>query len=172
MQKHEFLSIYKVPCFFHFTDERNLDSIRATGGLCSLARLRTLGIKPPASGGNDWSQDADAMYGLDEYVHLCLTSEHPMEWVARQEGRIRTSRFLQIDPKVLLNEGIKLCPGVSNKSDVPILDFEESLSAMDFQVIYTRTDWRDPEIKARRAIAKKYELLVPDFIPIELIRGV
>jgi len=125
----------------------------------------------PAAGGNDWSHEADARVGLDEYVHLCLFSEHPMEYRAREEGRIIQSRFLEISPDVLHIEDIRFTADVSNKRGVELLTLEQACELMDFEVIYDRTNWRDPAIQERRRIAKRYELLVPTDIPLELISG-
>ena len=171
MNKEQFLAHYGIQNFYHFTDERNLPLIRELRGLHSLQVLRSMGAVPPVPGGNDWSREADARFGGDRYVHLCLFDQHPMEWRARQEGRIGTSRFLQIDPNVILFDGVVFSPGVSNRADVPLLDFDVALEKMDFEVVYTRTNWADPEVQARRSVAKKYEVLVPGTIPLEMIRG-
>ena len=72
--------------FYHFTDTRNLPSIRAHG-LLSMRELRQRGIVV-TPGGNDWSLDADQRSGMDGYVHLCFFKGHPMEWLATQDGRI------------------------------------------------------------------------------------
>lgn len=145
--------------------------IRELGALYSFEKLEEMGIEIPAPGGNDWSRDADKMKGLHRYVHLCFRNNHPMEYLARQEGRIVDSIFLQIHPDVLKFEGVKYTPDVSNKSDVPILAMEEARTMIDFEVIYTRTDWKNPTIKQRLDQAEKCEMLVPDHIPIELIRN-
>lgn len=135
------------------------------------AELNRKGIQVPAAGGNDWSHEADAQVGLDEYVHLCLISQHPMEYRAKQEGRIVQSRYLEISPDVLRINGIRFTRDVSNKRGVELLALAEATEAMDFAVIYDRTDWRDPATQERRKIAKRYELLVPADIPVQLISG-
>ncbi len=163
---------FSVTCVYHFTDERNIPLIRQTDGLLSLAELRRRGIEPPAPGGNDWSHEADARVGVDEYVHLCLFNEHPMEFRAREDGRIRNTRFLQIQPAVLHCEGIRFTQDVSNKAGVRLLTLEEAVQALDFSVIYDRTDWRDPQVQERRKLAKKYELLVPSHIPLTLFHRI
>jgi hypothetical protein len=38
-------------------------------------------------------------------------------------------------------------------------------------VLYTRTNWNDPVIKLRLQQAEKCEILVPKYIPINLIRN-
>ena len=52
------------------------------------------------------------------------------------------------------------------------MTLEEAVQALDFSVIYDRTDWRDPQIQERRKLAKKYELLVPSHIPLTLFHRI
>jgi len=162
---------YSVTSFFHFTDRRNAASIRALGGLYSLAALREMGIEIPASGGNDWSHDADAMKGLDRYVHLCFRPNHPMEFIARQDGRIVDTVYLQIHPDILSVSDVMFTADISNKSGVEAIPLIEALDIIDFRVLYTRTDWTDPDVQQRLRLAEKYELLVPNHVPIKLIRN-
>lgn len=115
---------YAVTTFCHFTDQRNAPSISGFGGLYSLAKLREMGIEIPAPGGNDWSHDADVMKGLDRYVHLCFRPNHPMEYVARRDGRITDSVCLQIHPDILRVDGVMFTADVSNKSGVDIISLE------------------------------------------------
>jgi hypothetical protein len=160
-----------IPVLFHFTDRRNLPMIRELGGLYPYAELKRRRVEIPAPGGNEWSHDADGIHALDEYVHLCFRSSHPMEFVARAEGRIQDSIFLQVHPDVLQWEGVRFTPDVSNKSGVRQYSIEEAREMIDYEVLYTRTDWKDPAIRARLTQAEKCEILVPRFIPLELIRN-
>jgi hypothetical protein len=162
---------YAVTSFYHFTDRRNAASICERGGLHSLAALREMGIEIPAPGGNDWSHDADEMKGLDRYVHLCFRPNHPMEYVARQDGRIVDSVYLQIHPDILRTEGVMFTADVSNKSGVEVIPLADALEIIDFTVLYTRTDWSDPEVQQRLRQAEKYELLVPNHVPMKYIRN-
>jgi len=162
---------HRVTAFYHFTDTRNVPLIRSNGGLLPMAELRRQKIKVPQPGGNQWSQDADGMAGMDEFVHLCFRPNHPMEYLARAEGRIAQSIFLEIHPDVLLIDGVKYSPGVSNKSGMPIHSLAEAKKLIDFQVLYTRTNWQDPEIQTRLQNAEKAELLVPKGVPLKYIRN-
>jgi ssDNA thymidine ADP-ribosyltransferase, DarT len=162
---------HKVSTLYHFTDRRNLPFIAKNGGLYSLAKLKEMGVAIPAAGGNDWSHEADVNKGLDRYVHLCFKSNHPMEYVARQEGRISDSLFLQIGLEVLQIDGVKFTADVSNKSGVQLRSIEEARKLIDFEVLYTRTNWRDQGIQERLQQAEKYEILVPDHIPLKFIRN-
>lgn len=161
----------RVNLLYHFTDRRNLPSIRQQGGLYPLTELRKRNIAIPASGGNQWSHDADAMSGVDEYVHLCFRNNHPMEYVARQDGRITDTIFLQIHPQVLHWEGVRFTSDVANKSGVALCTVEEAKALIDFDVLYTWTDWKAPADRQRLTQAEKCEVLVPHRIPLELIRN-
>jgi len=136
-----------------------------------LAKLREMKVEIPCSGGNEWSHNADAMKGVDRYIHLCLKPNHPMEYRAREEGRIEKSIFLQVHPDVLELGGVMFTPDVSNKSGVALYPIEEARELIDFEVLYTRTDWRDPKIQERLQRAERCEILVPDHIPLEYIRN-
>lgn len=153
-------------CFYHFTDTRNLPSIR-TSGLLSAAELKRRNIAIPAPGGNDWSKEADLHAGMDQYVHLCFRSSHPMEFKAKKEGRIQESLFLRIDPTVLRASGVMVTDGVSNKAGgVSISTPEQILHRLDLEVLYKRTEWKDPAIQERLKVASKYEILVPKHVDV------
>jgi hypothetical protein len=146
--------------------------IRDLGGLYSLEQLEEMGLEIPAPGGNDWSRDADRRKDLHKYVHLCFRNNHPMEYRARQEGRIVQPYYLQVSAEVLEFEGVRYTHDVSNKRGVRLRTIEEAREMIDFEVLYTRTDWKNPEVKQRLDEAEKCEILVPDHIPIELIRNI
>ena len=163
--------LQQITLLYHFTDRRNVPIIRRHGGLYPMAELKRLGISVPAAGGNEWSQDADGYFGMDKYVHLCFRSNHPMEFLARQEGRIQDSIFLEIHPSVLQWPGVMFTPDVSNKSGVSTHTIAQARTMIDFQVLYTRTDWSDPVIQQRLKQAEKCEILVPQLIPLTHIRN-
>lgn len=154
--------------FYHFTDTRNLPSIR-TDGLLSMRIQRERNRTAVAPGGNEWSFDADRRSGMDGYVHLCFFSDHPMEWIAKREGRIADSLFLKIAPEALRIPGTLIVDMVANHADAKPRPAEEMITNLDLKVIYTRTDWKDPAVQERLKIAKKYEILIPDHVPAELI---
>lgn len=94
-----------------------------------------------------------------------------MEYRAREAGRIGDSIFLQVHPEVLQWDGVRFTPDVSNKSGVPIHTIEEAKGMIDFEVLYSRTDWRDQAVQQRLLQAEKCEILVPGFIPLDLVRN-
>lgn len=154
---------------FHFTDVRNLPSI-GQHGLLSLRELRRRGFVIEAPGGNQWSHDADTRLQLDRYVHLCFFDQHPMEYRAREDGRIGDSVFLRVLPQVLEQGGVLFCDDVSNKAGAIVRPLEEIDDHLDHEVIYSRTDWKRPEIRERLNAARKCEILIPDHVPVALLR--
>jgi hypothetical protein len=163
--------LQQITTLYHFTDRRNIPMIRRLGGLFPLAQLRKAGHKVPHPGGNQWSHDADAMKGLDAYVHLCFRDNHPMEHQARQNGHIGEAIFLQVHPDVLNWSGVQFTPDVSNKSGVDAFSIEQARGMIDYEVLYTRTNWNDPTVQERLQQAEKCEILVPRKIPLEMIRN-
>lgn len=156
---------------YHFTDEANFGSI-AQHGLLSKEQLRARGIwPPPATGGNEISQQLDLARGIDPYVSLCMTRNHGMKYLAHQEGRLPNPRYLAVKPEVLLTEGARVALGVANSNDVEILPIAEAVCRLDLEVLYKRTDWRNPAINIRLRAAEKFEVLIPNGVPRPLING-
>jgi hypothetical protein len=156
---------------YHFTDRRNLQLIRDLGGLFPLAELEERGVQIPAPGGDEGSQFVDRRRNLHRYVHLCFKSNHPMEHVARQDGRIGDSIFLQVHPSVIHWGGVLFVPGMANTNGITFHTVDEARGMIDFEVLYTRTNWNDPQVQQRLQTAEKYEILVPRAIPLDLIRN-
>jgi hypothetical protein len=155
----------QIPWLHHFTDSRNLVFIKKLGGLYSMAKLREMCVTKHFPGGNEWSLDADSDCGMDQYVHLCFRTNHPMEHLAKNDGRIEKTSWLYIRPAVLEIKGALFCPGVSNKAGMTTHPLSEAATMIDYQVLYTRTNWGDPEIQGRLHQAELCEILIPDFVP-------
>jgi hypothetical protein len=153
---------------WHFTDRSNLELIKEHG-LLSLAESERRGVQIPAPGGNEWSHDADEIKNLHEYVHLAFIDEHPMQYRAKEDGRIKNPIWLKIDVSVILMENVFFSADVSNKSGVSLLTAEQAAKEIDFEVLFTYMDWRDPMVQARRQNAKKSEILIHNMIPIDKI---
>jgi hypothetical protein len=156
---------------YHFTDESNFEKINKLG-LVSKQRMRSDGWWPQTTGGNDWSHEQDTRRGIDPYVSLCFTCNHPMKYVAHQAGRLPKPRYLCISPDVLLVPGVKVAFGVANANNTEILPLADAIERLDTEVIYSRTDWSNPEINQRLQAAEKTEVLVPHCVERTLILGV
>ncbi len=156
---------------YHFTDEANLPSI-AQHGILSKHQLRERGLWPPAAtGGNELSWQLDQHRGIDPCVSLCMTRNHGMKFLAHQAGRLPNPRYLAIQPEVLEIPGTRIALGVANANNVEILPVADAIDRLDVEVLYTRTDWKDPAINLRLRAAEKFEVLIPDAVPRGLITG-
>jgi hypothetical protein len=162
----------RIKWLCHFTDKRNLPSILEMGGLWSTAKLREMGVKDFHPGGNEHSLNADQMFGMDQYVHLCFKGNHPMEYLAKQDSRIQKTLWLYIDDaaSVLKMDGVLYCPGVSNKSGMETCTIEEARNKIDYVALYEYLDWRVSENYLRRLAAEKCEILVPDHLPLKYFK--
>lgn len=165
----DLLSKYGKNGIWHFTDQSNLQSIIDNGGLLSLAEANKRGVRIAAPGGNQWSHDADRLNGVDDYVHLAFLDEHPMLHYTRTDGRTPNPIWLKISIDILDAYGVRYTTDVSNKAGIPLLSPEEARDAIDHQVMFTYMDWRDPEVRQRRKLAIKGEILIPKTVPINLI---
>lgn len=157
---------------YHFTDESNFGSIDKHG-LLSKTKLRETGLWPPAAtGGNALSWHLDTVRGIDPYVSLCMTRNHGMKFLAKQDGRLPNPRYLAIKPEVLLIDGVRVAFGVANANGVEILSLKDAVDKLDTEVLYSRTNWGDPAINQRLRAAERMEILVPDAVPRNLVTGV
>lgn len=83
---------------FHFTDSRNVPSIKKYG-LLSWKRLLGQNIMHwPAS--SEDSRKLDARSNLQDYIRLCTRQEHPMALRAVYDGRIKDYVWLEISDVV------------------------------------------------------------------------
>jgi hypothetical protein len=165
--------LLRVTRLYHFTDVTNLPGIRERGGIYATARLREMGVqfKP---GGNDWSLEQDTRFGMDEFVHLCWATGHPMEYRIRQRDNTFRPRYLEIDRLILYEPGVVFSPGVANAVDMETFTVQEAVDGdmIDYDAFYGNIgSLREPEPQARRQKAERAEILVPDFVPLRFIRN-
>lgn len=60
---------------------------------------------------------------------------------------------------------------MANTNNIQFLPVEQAGEMIDYEVLYTRTNWADPDVQKRLQAAEKYEILVPKAIPLDLIRN-
>lgn len=75
-----------VRYFYHFTDKRNLESIRKIGGLYSWQYCEDHNIEIARPGGDSTSRSLDRRHGLQDYVRVSFCTDHPMKWILEQQG--------------------------------------------------------------------------------------
>ena len=89
---------------YHFTDYRNIHSIKEFG-LLSWPLIDSYGIDA-VKGSNQLSRDLDMRKGFEEYVRLALRPKHPMLNHCLRDGRIERACWLAIDDSVLNFSGV------------------------------------------------------------------
>ena len=157
------LSANNIRCLYHFTDRRNLDSIRRNGGLYSWQYCDAHNIEIPYAGGDSTSRSLDCRYDLEDYVRLSFCDDHPMTYRLSQNGYDLVLLKIKVDVAELettlfsdMNATDNNCCYGSTLADLQRVDMNAT------QQHYLRNT--DPLFKKHQA-----EVLVKTFIPIDKI---
>lgn len=158
-----------IKCLYHFTDRENLESIISNGGLYSWADCKAKGIDIPKPGGSMQSRQLDTRDNLQNYVRVSFVTQHPMMYVAMNEGRISNPVILKIDPKVIWMEGTKYADRNATKKGAQVggelSDFERiHFNAVKANKHFDLDEDEQPFFQA--------EILVKNFIPLEYITNI
>ncbi|MCC7454968.1 MAG: DUF4433 domain-containing protein [Crocinitomix sp.] len=123
-----------IEYLYHFTDITNIDSIKQAQGLYSWAfsDLHKIAILRP--GGDELSRNLDKRKGVENYVRLSFCKNHPMEYVAKKEGRIKNSVKLLCDTELIYHVGTKYCNMNATKNEAIISDNIEYFQNINFGV--------------------------------------
>lgn len=145
---------------YHFTDKKNLPSIKQRGLLCT-SDLRKLGLfDQVVPGGDSNSLISDVKAGTDQYVCLCFTSNHPMCFRAAERGLDPV--YLSINPEIIKAPGVMVTDAPSNQNGVVPVLAAQGLDNLHLDCIYNWIDWsQNPGVRGQRILAEKYEILVP-----------
>lgn len=171
MNLKEALNYYGKTSVWHFTDKSNLASIEKYG-LLSLDILTKEDIYVSCYGADELSHNLDRKLGLDKFVHLSLINEHPMQYVKTRDGDIPNPVWLEIDASVLFENHCIFSNCVANSNNAKLFEINHLDYVIDLEVLWGNTNWLDPEIRERRKLAKKAELMVANKIDINKILGV
>lgn len=94
-----------------------------------------------------------------------------MEYRAREDGRVVETKFIGVSPDVLKADGVMFSDDVSNKVGIVVRPLAEIDNFVDHDVIYKWADFKDPTVRDRMQVMKKFEILVPNRIAPELLTG-
>lgn len=168
----EYLQVLKdgrVTKLYHFTDRDNLESIIKYGGLYSWADCRDKGIKIPKPGGGDLSRSLDRRDGLEYYVRLAFTEDHPMKFVAMDDGRITNPVVLEINLEVALWEDNLYSDRNTTKNGAQVGGSLDDLKAIHFGLFWGRSYF---DMSDEAKMYYKAEVLVKNFIPLKYITNI
>lgn len=165
----DILDEHNIDTLYHFTDRDNLESIIQNGGLYSWADCKEKDIKIPKPGGGDLSRSLDTRGGLQRYVRVSFTEQHPMMYVAMNEGRISNPVLLEIDPAILYEEGTKFSNMNATRNGAHVGGTLADFKRIHFDAVKARRhfDLDDDERPYFQA-----EVLVKNFIPLKYITNI
>lgn len=163
------LDQHKIVKLYHFTDRDNLESIIKNGGLYSWGDCEDKGIKIAKPGGGLLSRDLDRRDNLQHYVRVSFTTQHPMMYVAMQDGRLSNPVILEIDPEVIYWQDSKYANMNATRSGAHKGGSLEDFKQIHFESIKVRKHFDLPEVEQPYFQA---EVLIKNFIPLEYIKNI
>ncbi len=128
----------RITKLYHFTDMDNLASIIENGGLYSWADCDEKGIKIAKPGGSSQSRSLDSRDGLEHYVRLSFAEDHPMKYVAMNEGRISNPVVLEIDLETALWENSLFADRNATKTGATVGGSVDDLKNVRFGLFHFR----------------------------------
>jgi hypothetical protein len=158
-----------ITTLYHFTDRANIDYIKLHGGLFSWQHLRKAGIEIPYEGGGSLSKDLDRRYGLEDFVRVCFTENHPMMYVARNEGRIPNPVILKINTEVCEFQNTKFANMNATRNGHNCGNSLADLQRIKFEVVRQRTHF---DLSEQDRPYYQAEVLIKTWIPIEYISNI
>ena len=154
---------------YHFTDRDNLQSIIQNGGLYSWADCQERGIIIAKPGGSDSSRSLDARDGLQHYVRVCFVKQHPMMYVAMNEGRISNPVLLEIDPQVIFWMDSKYADRNATRNGARVGGNLDDFKAIHFSSVRAKKHF---DLDAEEQKFYQAEILVKNFIPLDFILNI
>lgn len=152
-----------VKYLYHFTDRRNIASIKRHGGLLSWYYCRKHDIHIPCQGGDFESQELDKKYGLEDYVRLSFCDDHPMAYRLKQSGSDIVVLKIKVDVALLkdvqfsdMNAADKRHTHGKTLEHLKMVDFEAT------NMRFLRSC--DPNFKKHQA-----EVMIKTFVPLKYI---
>jgi hypothetical protein len=163
---------HNIHKLYHFTDRDNLELIIKNGGLLSWKECERKGIAIPKPGGGgpgslSWSLDARS--GLEDYVRVSFTRQHPMMYVAMNDGRISNPVILEIDTEVLYEDNVKYANMNATRNGAHIGDDLDSFKAIHFNTVKAKNHF-DLDIDEQPYY--QAEILVKKQIPLSAITNI
>ena len=158
-----------ITTLYHFTDRDNLESIIKNGGLYSWSDCEQKGIKISKPGGGALSRQLDMKDNLQDYVRVSFTAQHPMMYVAMNEGRISNPVILEIDPEVALLDGTLYADRNATRSGANVGGKTDDLKKVHFKSLKARKHF---DLDEDEQPFYQAEVLVKNFIPLEYIKNI
>ena len=160
----------RITKLYHFTDFDNLESIIRCGGLYSWADCEEKGIKIAKPGGGDLSRSLDKKGRLERYVRLGFTGDHPMKYVAMEDGRISNPVVLEINLEAALWDDTLYADRNATRNGANVGGTVDDLKAIRFGLFNRMMRYYDMTEEAK--MYYQAEVLVKNFIPLKYITNI
>lgn len=168
----EILSQNRITKLYHFTDRDNLESIIRNGGLYSWKDCEERGItipKPGGGGAGSTSWSLDQRKGLERYVRVSFTTQHPMMFVAMNENRISNPVILEIDPEVIYDDETKYSDRNATRNGAQVGGSLDDFKNIHFSTVKARNHF---DLDADEQQFYQAEVMVKNFIPLKYITNI
>lgn len=163
------LKQYGVERLYHFTDRANLPSIIKNRGLLSWGDCKEKGIEIAVPGGDSSSRMYDKMDNLHHYVRLSFTNQHPMMFVAKRKGRIKTPVVLEIEKSIIFDDTTLFSNMNAVKREASIGGSLSDFRKIHFDAVTCRTHF---DLSSEEQKYFQAEILVKNFLPLEYISNI
>jgi hypothetical protein len=164
------LKANRITKLYHFTDFDNLESIIQNGGLYSWADCDEKGIKIAKPGSSDSSRSLDKRDRLEHYVRLSFAHDHPMKYVAMNEGRISNPVVLEIDLETALWADSLYADRNATKNGANVGGSLDDLKEVRFGLFNRMMRYFDMTEESKTHY--QAEVLVKNFIPLQYITNI
>ena len=160
---------HHITTLYHFTDRENLESIIKNGGLYSWADCEQKGINIPKPGGSMSSRDLDKRDNLQNFVRVSFVREHPMMYVAMNDGRISNPVVLEIDPEVIYWQDSLYADRNATKNGALVGSSIDDFSQLHFNSFKAKKHF---DLDADEQKFYQAEVLVKNHIPLQFIKNI
>lgn len=160
---------HHITTLYHFTDRENLESIIKNGGLYSWADCEQKGISISKPGGSMGSRDLDRRDNLQNFVRVSFVREHPMMYVAMNDGRISNPVVLEIDPEVIYWQDSLYADRNATKNGAHVGSSIDDFSQLHFNSFKAKKHF---DLDADEQKFYQAEVLVKNHIPLQFIKNI
>lgn len=160
---------HHITMLYHFTDRENLESIIKNGGLYSWADCEQKGISISKPGGSLDSRNLDKRDNLQNFVRVSFVREHPMMYVAMNDGRISNPVVLEIDPEVIYWQDSLYADRNATKNGALVGSSIDDFSQLHFNSFKAKKHF---DLDADEQKFYQAEVLVKNHIPLQFIKNI
>ena len=160
---------HHITTLYHFTDRENLESIIKNGGLYSWADCEQKGISISKPGGSLDSRNLDKRDNLQNFVRVSFVREHPMMYVAMNDGRISNPVVLEIDPEVIYWQDSLYADRNATKDGALVGSSIDDFSQLHFNSFKAKKHF---DLDADEQKFYQAEVLVKNHIPLQFIKNI